>query len=91
LDPSLRAFLFGFLGSAAVEVVYLVKLFRAGRKTPAYITHYRFWAVRVLLALMGGALAVAYGVQLDILAIHVGASTPVIIEQFTRTPAQAPK
>jgi hypothetical protein len=37
-----------------------------------------------LLAITGGLLAVAYSVQSEILAVHIGASTPVILETLAR-------
>ena len=45
-----------------------------------------FWIVRCILALIGGGLAVAYGVVSDIVAVHIGASTPAIIGMFAKEP-----
>lgn len=84
--PALRIFLLGVLGSVSVEVAGVLEIYKTGRKFPARYSKPGFWIARSLLALIGGALAVAYGVQSDILAVHIGASTPLIIESFTRRP-----
>ena len=86
MNPTLRIFLFGFLGSVAVEVVRVVRVYEEGRAFPARYRNRGFWVVRGVLALIGGCLAVAYRVPSDILALHVGASTPIITETFARTP-----
>jgi hypothetical protein len=84
MNQSLRIFLYGLLGSAAVEVVKVVTIYETGRRFPVRYRKRGFWIVRILLGLVGGVLAIAYGVQSDILAIHVGATTPTIIETFAR-------
>ncbi|CAN5880336.1 hypothetical protein BH23PLA1_BH23PLA1_00230 [soil metagenome] len=76
--------LFGLLGSAVVEVVRLVAIYEAGKTLPARYKKVGFWIVRSLLAITGGGLAVAYDIQSPILAVHIGASTPIIIETFSR-------
>lgn len=43
-----------------------------------------FWTARLLLAVAGGALAVAYGISTPILAANVGAATPAIIQTLTQ-------
>jgi hypothetical protein len=86
IDPPLRIFLFGLLGSAAVEVVEVLAIYKSGRRFPVRYQKTGFWTVRVILGLIGGGLALAYGVQSDILAVHIGATTPIIIETFARRP-----
>jgi hypothetical protein len=49
---------------------------------PARYKRASFWLVRFLLAMAGGALAVAYDVQTAILAMNIGASTPLIVSAF---------
>ncbi len=82
--PPWRSFLFGLLGSAAVEIARAVATYEANDPFPAYYRKPGFWIVRAVLAAIGGGLAVAYAVQSDILAFHVGATTPAIIETFLR-------
>jgi hypothetical protein len=75
-------FLYGACGSAAVEIVNLVAAFSSGRAIPARYRSKGFWFVRFLLVLVGGILAVAYDVHSNILAIHIGASAPLIINNM---------
>jgi hypothetical protein len=86
IPPPWRIFLWGLLGSVAVEVVRLIAIYEAGKALPARYRKRGFWIVRTLLALAGGGLAVAYDVQSPILAVHIGASTPIIVETFARRP-----
>jgi hypothetical protein len=90
---ALRMFLFGMCGSIAVEIVKVVAIYERGQgKFPARYRRWGFWVARLLLAAIGGALAVGYGVDAPLVAVHVGASVPVIIESLARTPPkeQAP-
>lgn len=79
-------FLLGVFGSVAVEVLHVVSVYEAGKPLPSRYRRPGFWVARSLIALFAGVLAVAYDVRSPILAIHVGASTPIIIETFTRKP-----
>lgn len=89
MNGPLYIFLFGMLGSVAVELVKLLSLYEAGKSSlPARYRKWRFWIVRVLIAVTGGLLALAHNVQTPILAVHIGAATPVIIESFARRPTE---
>ena len=79
-------FLYGFSGSAAVEVVKILAIYETGRKFPARYKKWGFWLVRFILALIGGTLAVAYAVTNPVVAFHVGASVSTIVESVARTP-----
>ena len=85
MDQSLKMFLFGIAGSAAIEVLKILSIYESGRQFPARYKKKGFWFVRALLALIGGLLAWAYGVQSTILAFHIGAATPVILENLSRS------
>jgi hypothetical protein len=74
----LATFLWGFAGSLAVEVVALNGYADRSRLPKRYKT-VSFWIARVLLAVVAGGLAVAYGIQTPILAANVGISAPLII------------
>jgi hypothetical protein len=39
-----------------------------------------FWVVRFILALLAGGLAVAHAIDKPLLAINIGAATPLIIQ-----------
>jgi len=80
----LRSLVFGTIGGVAVEVVNIV---RAYEDKGTLAKRYRqpvFLAARTTLALIGGALAVAYGNLSPLLAFHVGAATPAIVQNFSR-------
>ncbi|MHC4537773.1 MAG: hypothetical protein ACYS6K_27905, partial [Planctomycetota bacterium] len=74
-----------FLGSAAVEIVtaygYLNK---RPYKLPERYKKLAFWCVRLLLSLLAGGLALAYEIDSRILAMNVGAATPLIIQTLAR-------
>jgi hypothetical protein len=76
-------FLCGFLGSCSVEVVNLYHAYSEGRGKYVLPARYRrtgFWIVRFLLALIAGGLAVAYDIDKPLLAVNIGAATPLIIQ-----------
>ena len=60
----LETFLWGFGGSIAIEIVDLNQAFQSGRsRLPRRYSNWLFWVCRVLLAVVGGGLAVAYGIH----------------------------
>jgi len=75
-----ETFLWGFGGSWAVEIVTLYQAFNTN---PVFIPdrykRFGFWVTRLLLAIVGGGLAVAYDIDKRILAANVGAATPALI------------
>jgi hypothetical protein len=88
LTPAQVTFLYGVLGSVAVEVIKLLAYYEGGGHLPLRYKRWGFWVVRILLALIGGALAVAYGIKSELVAVHVGASTPAIIGTFAKQPPE---
>lgn len=84
--PPIEMFLWGFGGSAAVEIITLYGHFNDDNKSlPARYCRIGFWIVRLLLAVIAGGLALAYNVKNPILTIHVGAATPLIVQTLART------
>jgi hypothetical protein len=82
---TLETFGWGFLGSAAVEVVTLVALYSSPRRRlPARYHRTGFWVTRAILAALAGLLAVAYEIDKRILAFNVGAATPLLITFMAR-------
>lgn len=76
----MATFICGAGGSLAVEIVSLASYYdEGGLRLPARYSEVGFWAARLLLAGLGGALAVAYDVTQPILAVHIGVATPLII------------
>jgi len=77
-------FLWGFGGSIAVEVITLYQLLQSQDELPQRYRKIPFWIVRLALAMIGGALTVAYEIQKPLLALNIGASTPIIIQTLTQ-------
>ncbi|HYK19601.1 MAG TPA: hypothetical protein VEV42_02630 [Pyrinomonadaceae bacterium] len=84
MSPTWR-FIWGFLGSAAVELVTFLQVYN--KKTismPERYQHKGFWCARVLLCAMAGALVIGYQLDNPIAAINVGAAAPAILIAFSR-------
>jgi hypothetical protein len=84
-------FLWGFVGSAAMEVITLYQLYESTNLDdptksvlPARYKRIGFWLVRLTLALMAGGLAVVQDVTTPILAVNVGAATPLILQALAQ-------
>ena len=80
----LQQFLWGFLGSLAVEIVQIHCLLDTSRRLPLRYTKPIYWLARFLLALTAGGLAVAYDIKTPVLALHVGAATPLIVQALAQ-------
>jgi hypothetical protein len=88
----LETFFWGFLGSAAVELMTLVGLYSSRRgRLPGRYRKVGFWFTRVGLALVAGALAAAYEIDQRILAFNVGAATPLIVTFMAKGLRQVPR
>jgi hypothetical protein len=82
---TLAIFLWGAGGSVAVEIVTLWGYYEQGAgQLPARYRQVGFWIVRLLLAIMAGGLALAYEIQKPLLAVNVGASTPLLIRALAQ-------
>jgi hypothetical protein len=81
MTTSLR-FVCGFCGSMAVELVLLNQCFQDEADLPRRYKTASFWVVRILLAVLAGGLALAYNIDNPVLALNVGAATPLIIRAF---------
>lgn len=87
----LETFLWGFLGSTAVEIMSLFGFYTTLRgRLPNRYRKVGFWITRFVLALMAGAIAVAYEIDQRILAFNVGAATPLIVTFMAKGLRQAP-
>ena len=88
---SLETFLWGFMGSAAVELLSLLGFYYTRPiRMPTRYSKVGFWVTRVMLALLAGLLAVGYEIEQRILAFNIGAATPLIITFMARGLRQAP-
>lgn len=77
-------FLWGFVGSLAVEIVKIHWLYGMARRLPARYSDPVFWIARSLLAFTGGGLAMAYRIETPVLALHLGAATPLIVQALAQ-------
>jgi hypothetical protein len=77
-------FLWGCVGSLAVEIVKIHWLYGMARRLPVRYRSPVFWVARSLLALTGGSLAVAYRIETPVLALHLGAATPLIVQALAQ-------
>ena len=83
--PPTEQFIWGFCGSVAVEIVTLYNVYNKHRI--AFPERYRrkgFWVVRIFLSAIAGGLAVAYEIDKPILALNIGAATPLIIQALAQ-------
>lgn len=84
MDPAER-FFWGSRGSAAVELITLLQIYHGPMiRMPERYRRKGFWAVRLLLSIMAGGLAIGYKLDNPIVALNVGAATPSILIAFTR-------
>lgn len=78
----LGAFMWGAIGSAAIEVVTINREYRKHNKLPGYYKKWSFWLLRFIIVILSGFLVVAYKIKTIILAVQIGASTPLIIGRW---------
>jgi hypothetical protein len=79
----MEMFAWGFFGSFAVEIGEVYMGFKAGRPFPRCYGKRWFWPCRLLIALVGGAIACCLGADTPILAFQVGASTPIFLQRYS--------
>lgn len=95
----LEVFLWGAGGSLAVEIVSVNKFMASEHALPDRYRTFGFWFARTLLSIVGGGLAVAYGITQPLLAANIGAATPLIVQalaqgvspQLTENGVEVPK
>lgn len=75
----------GLLGSVSVELLYVLKVYQSGRRFPSRYGKVGFWIVRSALAVIAGVLSSLYNPSSLILALHIGASTPLLIAAFAQS------
>lgn len=92
-----EAFLFGFSGGAAAELLkwWNVRDELKQKGLPEWSKSIVYWIVTITMILVGGGMVLVYmwsGAVLNaVLAVHIGASTPLIISGITReTPSIPP-
>jgi len=81
----IHTFFWGCLGSIAVEIVTINRIFSTKpARIPEQYRSAPFWIVRILLAVIGGCLAVAYEIDKPILAANIGAATPLLTQALAQ-------
>ena len=86
ITPNLTMFFWGALGSCSVHVVQAFRAYEDGQGLPPKFRMPTFWMLCGILAAVGGLLVVAYDIRSAVVAINVGASTPLILQTFSQTP-----
>lgn len=81
---SLTIFLYGALGALAIELITVYQHSLTDRPVPARYRQPGFWVVRLLMVVVAGGLPLTYGVEQPLLALHIGASAPLIIQSLAR-------
>ncbi len=87
-------FAVGCLGGLVAEFASIWALRKEDpRVWPAYFKRVRYYVLSGIMVLIGGGLAVAYGIeQMSVfLALNIGASAPLIIQQLGRNVAPPPR
>jgi len=93
---NLETFLWGLAGGLGAELVvfFSIRQLRA-HELPYFVRSPRYYIITLIMILFGGLIALAYaksGTPLNaILAIQVGASTPLILRKFSETISEPPK
>lgn len=83
----LLAFLFGCMGSIAIEVVAFLKAMGPRGAIPGKYKTKVFWIPRAILAFVSGGLACAYYAPNipNYLYVHIGAATPALLLRGLRS------
>jgi hypothetical protein len=81
-----QVFLVGFSGGVILELMHWYNL-RQKATLPTYSKSVKYWVITAAMAATGGLLTMLYfGSRADgIVALHVGLSTPLILQKLTTT------
>lgn len=91
LTSTAQVFVAGLCGGAALELLHWHAI-RRDEKFPQYASSPAYWIITAVMACTGGLMAILYfGARADgLLALHVGASTPLLLQKLTTTVAKKP-
>jgi len=79
----LTIFFWGCAGSIAVEIITLYSVYQKSKiEIPERYRRVGFYVVRLCLTLLAGGLALAYDIDKPLLALNIGAATPLLIQTF---------
>jgi drug/metabolite transporter (DMT)-like permease len=81
-----QVFAAGCFGGILVEAVKLYN-YREKARMPFYFKYPRYWIITFVMVLCAGAFSTFYGVGSvnGLLAVHIGASAPLIISSLAKT------
>jgi hypothetical protein len=87
---SLAIFLWAAGGSLAMEIIALLNEIKAQRTAglPGYYKNPWFWLLRLCVAAIAGALAIAEDATKPLIAITIGAAAPAILQLLANNPPQ---
>ena len=77
-------FFWGAGGSLAVPIVQAALSYTG--TTSALYKDPIYYLIQALLACVAGGLALAHSANTALLAVHIGAATPLIVQGFSRQP-----
>lgn len=81
---AVEVFLWGLGGSVAVEILDISRVYyKSSISLPARYRLWHFYVVRIILASIGGGLAIAYAIDKPLLAANIGAATPLLIDALS--------
>jgi hypothetical protein len=85
LSNNVVTFLWGFFGNLSVEIVNLCHHYDSKTPVPSHYQHLHFWILRLMMASVGGSLAIAMGIESNaMMSVYVGASAHLIIQKFSK-------
>ena len=89
LNSYLSVFLVGSAGGLLLELVHWWNI-KKKNQFPKYARSAKYWIITAAMALAGGLLALVYfGDEAQaILPLHIGLSTPLILQKLTTTMAE---
>jgi hypothetical protein len=85
-----RVFVVGVFASLVVELVRIWRFWQTNHRLPNDCYKPPYYVIRLALALAAGGLPLVYGVESSVLALHLGASAPLIFEQIANAPPALP-
>jgi hypothetical protein len=83
--PQTFIFVMGCAGSLSVEIIDLYAVYQQEHiSIPERYKRVGYYIVRLALTIIAGSVALAYKIENPLLAINIGAATPVLIQTFAR-------
>ena len=84
-----QIFLIGCFGGVMGEALNWY-LRRESPRIASYLKGWRYWITTIVMILIGGSLAVLYGIEEKsaILVAHIGLTTPLIIKTLAQLPPE---